>query len=65
MEKGKSKSSWDKCICAYKKIRWLAGSSEHVVLDLGVVTLSPTLGIEVIKSLKNKLRPLPHTIHKK
>ena len=26
---------------------WLAQSEEHAILDLGVVSLSPTLGVEI------------------
>ena len=34
---------------------WLALSEEHVTLDLGVVSLSPTLGVEITEK-KNKIK---------
>ena len=32
---------------------WLAQSEEHGTLDLGVVSLSPTSGVEITKKKKN------------
>jgi len=33
---------------------WLAQSEEHAILDLRVMSLSPTLGVEITKKKKQK-----------
>ena len=38
-----------------KSLGWLAQSVEHATLDLGVVSLSPTLGVELTFLKKSKL----------
>lgn len=43
---------WRKPMTSLSKMKffrgtWLAQSVEHVTLDLGVVSLSPTLGVEM------------------
>ena len=36
---------------------WLAQLVEHATLDLGVVSMSPTLGVEITKNQKLKIKP--------
>jgi len=41
----------------------LAQSLEHLILDLGVVNLSPTLGVEIIKKI-HKIKFATHSVVK-
>ena len=43
---------------------WLAQSEERVTLNLGVVSLSPTLGVEITKKNNNKLKKKENVIRK-
>ena len=42
----------------YSRGAWLAQLEEHVTLNLGVVSSSPTLGIEITKKIKLKKKVL-------
>ena len=49
---GQGHGNWRNVVKRYKLLRirgtWLALLEEHVTLDLGVLSLSPTLGVEII-----------------
>lgn len=48
---GQGHGNWGNVVKRYKLLRirgtWLALLEEHVILDLGVLSLIPTLGVEI------------------